>query len=236
MEVLNSSGRPAGDQTMGLFSKSKEWTDDDYQRARLKMVTQQLEGRDVKDPAVLEAMEKVPRHLFVDPELRREAYDDNPLPINYGQTISQPYIVASMTEHLHPDKGKDVLEVGTGSGYQTAVLAELFGHVDTVEYVSELSKNAQRILTRLGYDNISFHIGDGLIVPAHEYKFDTIIVTAAPEKFPQSLADRLRPEGRLVIPVGSAVQELKLVVKDTDGLLRITNLYPVRFVPLLSNE
>lgn len=221
---------------MGLFSKSKEWTDDDYRRARLRMVEHQIAGRDVKDPDVLEAMEKVPRHLFVEPDLRHEAYDDNPLPIGWGQTISQPYVVASMTEHLHPAKSKNVLEIGTGSGYQTAVLAELFIHVDTVEYVRELSEGARRVLDNLGYNNITFHVGDGLRVPSHEYKFDAIIVTAAPDKFPESLVARLKPGGRLILPVGNVIQDLQLVTKDEREEVHFQALYPVRFVPLQSDE
>jgi protein-L-isoaspartate(D-aspartate) O-methyltransferase len=217
---------------MGIFSKSREWTEDDFRRARLKMVEIQIVGRDVRNEAVLNAMEKVPRHLFVDPGLRREAYDDNPLPIGCGQTISQPYVVASMTEHLKPARDKSVLEIGTGSGYQTAILAELFGQVETVEYYSELSDGARRVLGQLGYENISFHVGDGLLVPDTEIKFDAIIVTAAPAELPMSLAERLTPGGRLIIPVGDAIQDLKLVIRDDEGQLNFRTLYPVRFVPL----
>jgi protein-L-isoaspartate(D-aspartate) O-methyltransferase len=221
---------------MGLFSRSKKKTDDEFRRARMRMVDYQLAGRDVKSPAVLEAMENVPRHLFVEPDLRSEAYDDNPLPIGYGQTISQPYVVASMTEHLHPAKDKTVLEIGTGSGYQTAILAELFGSVDTVEFVAELSRGAQKVLDHLGYANIIFHIGDGLAIPAHDKKFDAIIVTAAPDKFPESLADRLRNGGRMILPVGSVIQDLVLVDKDAEGRINRRTLYPVRFVPLQSKD
>jgi len=217
---------------MDLFSKSKDIGEDEYRRARHRMVEWQLAGRDVKDPAVLEVMRDIPRHVFVSPDLRREAYDDCPLPIGYGQTISQPYIVGSMTESLEPAKGKDVLEIGTGSGYQTAVLAALFGHVDTVEYIPELSRQAQKILLQLGYANITFHIGDGLKIPDPRRKFEAIIVTAAPGKFPKSLADRLQPGGRMIIPVGATVQDLELVIKDLDGRLEFQTLYPVRFVPL----
>jgi protein-L-isoaspartate(D-aspartate) O-methyltransferase len=218
---------------MGLFSKSEHETEDEYSIARRRMVERQIAGRDVLDPNVLEVMARVPRHLFVDSKLRSEAYDDNPLPIGCGQTISQPYIVASMTEHLHPSKNKEVLEIGTGSGYQTAVLAELFGRVDTVEYYAELSRAAQDTLNRLGYANITFHVGDGLVIPDRSYRFDAIIVTAAPEKFPELLAERLKPDGRLVIPIGGEIQDLQLVVKRPDGELSVKNLYPVRFVPLL---
>jgi protein-L-isoaspartate(D-aspartate) O-methyltransferase len=221
---------------MGLFSKSKSWDEEDFRRARLRMVENQIAGRDVKNIDVLEAMEKVPRHLFVSPDLRREAYDDNPLPIGSGQTISQPYIVGSMTEHLNPSREKTVLEIGTGSGYQTAVLAELFGHVDTVEYVTALARAARSILEQLGYTNISFHIGDGLKLPSPERKFDAIIVTAAPLRMPNRLIGRLNPGGRLVIPVGSAVQNLELVTKNDREQITRTTLYPVRFVPLLTDD
>ena len=217
---------------MGFFSKSHEFTEDEFRRARERMVEYQLRARDVKDEAVLEVMGKVPRHEFVPSDLRREAYDDGPLPIGCGQTVSQPYVVASMTEYLHPSNDKEVLEIGTGSGYQTAVLAELFLHVDTVEFFRELSDGAEKILRRLGYTNITFHVGDGLLVPSPEIKFDAIIVTAAPERFPTTLSDRLKPNGRLVLPVGDVIQELKLVVKDESGQVHFTTLYPVRFVPL----
>jgi protein-L-isoaspartate(D-aspartate) O-methyltransferase len=217
---------------MGFFSKSHEFTDDEYRRARERMVEYQLRARDVKNEAVLDIMRKVPRHEFISPDLRREAYDDGPLPIGCGQTVSQPYIVASMTEYLEPDKHKEVLEIGTGSGYQTAVLAELFMHVHTVEFFRELSQEAQRTLSRLGYTNITFHIGDGLLVPPPDVKFDAIIVTAAPDRFPSALPDRLKPGGRLILPVGDVIQDLKLVVKDDDDQVHFTTLYPVRFVPL----
>jgi protein-L-isoaspartate(D-aspartate) O-methyltransferase len=227
---------PGVNRMMGLFSKSRRWDEEDFRRARLRMVANQIAGRDVKNPEVLKAMERVPRHLFVEPALRHEAYDDNPLPIGYGQTISQPYVVASMTEHLQPSREKTVLEIGTGSGYQTAVLAELFKGVDTVEYVTGLSQGAQKILKRLGYANVTFHIGDGLLIPSHDYSFDAIIVTAAPEKLPETLVKRLNPGGRLIIPVGSSVQDLQLISLDARGQIEARTLYPVRFVPLLGDD
>lgn len=217
---------------MGLFSKSTEWSEEECRQARHNMVERQLAGRDVTDPAVLEAMRKVPRHLFIPADLRREAYDDSPLPIGYGQTISQPYVVGSMTQLLGPDKSKSVFEIGTGSGYQTAILAELFGPVVTVEYYSELSKQAQKILQELGYNNIAFHVGDGLKVPEKRDKFDAIIITAAPEDIPDELVSQLKEGGRLIVPVGTVIQYLELVIKDKDGKLDFQTLYPVRFVPL----
>jgi len=221
---------------MGLFSTSNDWTEEDFRRARFEMVERQLAGRDVKDPRVLNAMEKVPRHLFVEPRMRSQAYDDNPLPIGNGQTISQPYVVASMTEHLEPSPHKSVLEIGTGSGYQTAVLAELFGHVDTVEYYEDLSRRARKILVGMGYENITFHVGDGLKVPSWDKKFDAIIATAAPAKLPESLPQRLNRGGRLVIPVGETIQDLVLIVREADGSPKRRHLYPVRFVPLQSDN
>jgi len=218
---------------MGFFSKSNGGSEDDYRRQRERMVEYQLLTRDVADKDVLAAMAKVPRHEFVPSDLRREAYDDGPLPIGCGQTISQPYVVASMTEHLDPASDKVVLEIGTGSGYQTAILAELFSHVHTVEYYAELSEKAQQTLRRLGYSNVTFYVGDGLLVPPPDkVRFDAIIVTAAPAQFPESLPNRLKPGGRIVLPIGEDIQDLKKVIKDEDGRVHIVSLYPVRFVPL----
>jgi len=205
-------------------------------QARLQMVERQLKRRDVEDPAVLEAMRRVPRHLFVPTDLVAEAYDDTPLPIGHGQTISQPYIVASMTEKLQPSKDKHVLEIGTGSGYQTAVLAELFGRIDTVEIVPELFVQARSILSELGYTNINFHNGDGLKIPVKPKAFDGIIVTAAPERFPESLVERLAVGGRLIIPVGHSHQNLMLVVKERIDKVTRRELYPVRFVTLQTRD
>jgi len=217
---------------MSLFSKSDNEKEAEYQRARRTMVERQITRRGVADERVLEAMATVPRHEFIPKYCRSEAYDDNPLPIGYGQTISQPYIVASMTEYLRPDASKSVLEIGTGSGYQTAILAEVFGQVETVEYVPELSKKARIVLDRLGYTKIIFHIGDGVLIPGRERQFDAIIVTAAPEKLHESFAARLKSGGRMIVPIGRFAQDLKLFVKADDGSLSETMLYPVRFVPL----
>lgn len=216
---------------MSLFEKSGEGLEDEYRRRRQRMVAQQLAGRDVRDPAVLNVMGRVPRHLFVSPEFRHEAYEDYPLPIGNGQTISQPYIVASMTEILLPDKHKRVLEIGTGSGYQTAVLAELFGQVVTVEIIPELSRGAQEVLRGLGYTNITFHIGDGLSVPSAAERFEAVIATAAPETVPAELINRLLPGGRMILPVGSVAQHLQLVTRDESEAIHMERLYAVRFVP-----
>lgn len=222
---------------MGFFSKSNNKSEEEYRRERERMVEYQLLTRDVSNEEVLAAMARVPRHEFVPPELRRDAYEDGPLPIGCGQTISQPYVVASMTEHLNPARDKVVLEIGTGSGYQTAILAELFSHIHTVEYFEELSQKAQQVLYRLGYTNISFYIGDGMeIPPPDQIQFDAIILTAAPPTFPESLPHRLKPGGHIVLPVGEDIQDLKKVTKDDQGNMHITSLYPVRFVPLRRHQ
>lgn len=220
---------------MRLFSGKSNTNSDPYLQRRLDMVEEQIAGRDVADKAVLDAMRRVPRHEFVPQKFRDNAYDDSPLPIEHDQTISQPYIVGSMTEHLRPDKAKTVLEIGTGSGYQTAILAELFKTVYTVEYYESLSHCAQEILDRLGYANIIFHVGDGLLIPLDPPDFDAVIVTAAPETFPENLLNRLRPNGRLVIPVGTIAQTLQMAKKDARGEVTIRGLYGVRFVILRSD-
>lgn len=217
---------------MDIPTKDNQARDEEFRRARLRMVQYQIAGRDVRNETVLEAMRRVPRHEFVPPELWHEAYDDYPLPIGFGQTISQPYIVGSMTELLLPDKAKTVLEIGTGSGYQTAVLAEVFGTVVTVEIVPELSRQAQMVLNRLEYTSIAFHIGDGLMVPEGDDRFDAIIATAAPAVVPPELIVRLAPGGRMVLPVGAGAQCLKLVTRDCHGEIAFETLYSVRFVPL----
>ncbi|MCP4568710.1 MAG: protein-L-isoaspartate(D-aspartate) O-methyltransferase [FCB group bacterium] len=217
---------------MGLFSKPEDLTDADYQRARLRMVETQLAKRNIADQSVLEAMRRVLRHRFVPDDYQREAYDDSPLPIGNDQTISQPYVVGSMTEALHPGKNKRALEIGTGSGYQTAILAELFESVVTVEYFADLSGRAQAILSDLGYKNIEYHIGDGLSLPENDDCYDAIMVTAAPKIIPPELINRLAVGGRMIIPVGEMIQYLKLVVRDEDGEIDIRTMYQVRFVPL----
>lgn len=184
--------------------------------------------------AVLASIGTVPRHEFVPEGLRREAYENYPLPIGAGQTISQPYIVALMTELADVSRDDSVLEVGTGSGYQAAVLAGLAKQVYTIEIVAMLGRRAQRDLERLGYDNVTVRIGDGYAGWPDKAPFDAIVVTAAPDEVPQPLVDQLKKGGRMVIPVGreNAVQTLQLLVKGADGTLEVTNVIPVRFVPL----
>jgi protein-L-isoaspartate(D-aspartate) O-methyltransferase len=206
--------------------------DDRFAAAREKMVTQQIISRGVTDEPTLQAMRKVPRHLFVPKEYESEAYDDNPLPIGYGQTISQPYIVAYMTEVAKPDHSKTALEIGTGSGYQAAVLAETVKSVYSIEIVPELASESAERLKKLGYKNITVKHDDGYKGWKEFSPFDIILVTAAADQIPQPLIDQLADNGRLVIPVGPpmAVQELILLVKK-NGKIEKSRLTFVRFVP-----
>lgn len=204
-----------------------------YRIAREKMVKSQIVARGIKDEKVIQAMLKVPRHLFVEEALRDQAYGDFPLPIGKGQTISQPYIVALMTEALEL-KGKErVLEVGTGSGYQTAILAEIALWVYTIERDPELSEKAKKVLLSLGYKNISLKIGDGSLGWPEAAPFDAIIVTAASPQIPQPLVDQLAEGGRIVIPVGDEFSQILVKGIKKDGILKIQTLEPVRFVKLV---
>jgi len=199
---------------------------------RQRMVQEQLMSRGVRDERVLAAMNKVPREEFVPQDSRAASYTDQPLPIGYGQTISQPYIVAFMTEQLRPKPSDRVLEVGTGSGYQAAILAELVAEVYSVEIVEPLAKNAEATLQRLGCKNVHVKIGDGYKGWPETAPFDAIIVTCAPDKVPQPLIDQLRDGGRMVIPVGDRfAQELYLLEKK-NGQLKQSATLPVRFVPM----
>jgi len=206
--------------------------DDKYEIRRIKMVETQIRNRGVTNYEVLNAMKKVPRHLFVPEEYANEAYNDYPLPLGYGQTISQPFIVAYMTEAVRPSGKKKVLEIGTGSGYQAAVLAEIVDKVYTIEIVPELAQQSAERLQKMGYDNIICKYGDGYQGWPEHAPFDIIVVTAAPEKIPRPLIDQLADGGRLIIPVGAAgaVQELVLVIKR-NGKTETRRLSFVRFVP-----
>lgn len=199
------------------------------------MVRDQVEARGVKDGRILDAMRKVPRHLFVPWNMRSYAYHDEPLPIGEGQTISQPYIVAYMSEALHLKGNERILEVGTGSGYQAAILAEIAKEVFTMEIVRSLSLKAEKVLKKLGYKNIYFRVGDGTLGWNEHAPYDAIIVTAAPAEVPQALREQLNISGRMIIPVGSTFQELVLVMREKKKF-KEKKLLPVRFVPLISTH
>ncbi|MBI5502758.1 MAG: protein-L-isoaspartate(D-aspartate) O-methyltransferase [Deltaproteobacteria bacterium] len=197
------------------------------------MVETQLLARDIADPDVLRAMRSVPRHLMVPEEVREHSYDDGPLPIGWDQTISQPYIVAIMTQLAEVAPGERVLEIGTGSGYQAAVLAELGAAVYTIEIVGALAERAQRDLEALGYGGrVQFRTGDGYRGWPEHAPFDAVLVTAAPPEIPQPLLDQLAPGGRLVAPVGDDLQVLVVVERDAGGTLSRREIAPVQFVPM----
>ncbi len=199
---------------------------------RKMMVDTQIVARGVKDPRVIKAMLEVPRHLFVPPEYIDQAYEDYPLPIGYGQTISQPYMVAVMTELLELDETHKVLEIGTGSGYQTAILAAIAREVYTVERVPELSERAQRILEKLGFDNVKFKVGDGSLGWPEYSPYDRIIVTAAAPDIPEPLKDQLKEGGIIVIPIGERYGQILVKgIKKNDKILT-QELFPCAFVPL----
>jgi protein-L-isoaspartate(D-aspartate) O-methyltransferase len=200
------------------------------------MVRDQIEARGVSNPEVLAAMRRVPRELFVPADGRPEAHQDHPISIGYGQTISQPYIVAVMTELLDPKKSHRVLEIGTGSGYQAAVLSGLVGELYSIEIVPELARSAAETLRRLGFRNVTVREGDGYQGWPDKAPFDRIILTAAPPEIPQVLLDELKPGGRLVAPVGVGVQNLVVVQKAADGRTTTRTVLPVRFVPMLKGQ
>ncbi len=201
-------------------------------KERLEMVSSQIKARGVRNPRVLEAMRQVERHRFIPADGQASAYRDGPVPIGQGQTISQPYIVACMTEMLEPQPSDRVLEIGTGSGYQTVVLAELVAEVYTIENVERLAKQAETILNQMDYGNIRLRLGDGHQGWPEAAPFDKIIVTAAPAKLPKVLLDQLKLGGRMIVPVGRWRQELVLIHHTPDGCRR-ERLMPVRFVPMV---
>jgi protein-L-isoaspartate(D-aspartate) O-methyltransferase len=223
-----ASKSPAGDRTRSGDSAAD--------KARRRMVEEQLRGRDIRDERVLAAMGKVPRHLFVPGAYAAMAYEDTPLPIGEGQTISQPYIVALMTQEAGPRPSDRVLEIGTGSGYQAAVLAELAGRVYTIELIGELGRRAAALLERLGLGNVRCRIGNGYLGWPEAAPFDAILVTAAADVIPSRLVDQLKPGGRLVMPLGpqGEVQDLIRLDKLADGTTRTTSITAVRFVPLVN--
>ncbi len=206
--------------------------DDPYAVARRRMVEEQLRDRDITDPKVLDIMGRVARERFVSPSMRNHAYEDRPLPIGLGQTISQPYIVALMTQAARLSAESRVLEVGVGSGYQAAVLAGLCKEVYGVEILEPLAIAARDRLAALGYENVTVRCGDGYQGWPEHAPFDAILVAAAPERVPKPLIDQLAPGGRLVIPVGGYSQELLLIEKRPDGSIHRTMIAPVQFVPM----
>jgi protein-L-isoaspartate(D-aspartate) O-methyltransferase len=208
-------------------------TSAEFAAQRQRMVEQQLKARDIKDERVLAAMTKVPREEFVPADARPSAYEDGPLPIGYDQTISQPFVVAFMTEQLRPKPSDRVLEIGSGSGYQAAILGELVAEVYTIEIVEPLAKTAEATLQRLGYNNVHIKAGDGYKGWPEEAPFDAIIVTCAPEKVPQPLVDQLKDGGRMVIPVGERFAQQLYLLEKKNGQLKESVTLPVRFVPML---
>jgi protein-L-isoaspartate(D-aspartate) O-methyltransferase len=210
---------------------SSDTSPDPRLRDRLRMVQEQIERRGVGDPRVLEAMRRVPRHLFVPPEVRDRAYDDMPLPIGSGQTISQPFIVAYMSEAAHVTPGDRVLEIGAGSGYQAAILAALGAQVFSIEILPEIAEATRAAFRAAGIAGVELRTGDGWHGWPEEAPFDAILVTAAPEKTPEPLVAQLTVGGRLIVPVGAGPQELLRLTRTASGQER-ESLLPVRFVPM----
>lgn len=210
---------------------------ENYERQRHNMVAGQIEARGVRNPAVIEAMRAVPRHCFVPEKYEKRAYYDTPLPIGYGQTISQPYIVAVMSELLNLNAGQRVLEVGTGSGYQAAVLAEMGVDVYSIEIVEPLGLKAKAILKTLKYKNVHVKVGDGYKGWPGKGPFDGIIVTCAPTHIPEPLKDQLAENGRMVIPVGSVYGRQRLyLLRKVKGAIKEEAIFDVRFVPMVDEE
>jgi protein-L-isoaspartate(D-aspartate) O-methyltransferase len=217
-----------------LFSCA-EHSEESFEAQRERMVREQIASRGIRNPAVLNAMRSTPRHLFVPAGVRAEAYADHPIPIGYGQTISQPYIVAFMTEALDVRKKDRVLEIGTGSGYQAAILSTLASEVYTIEIVGQLAKSAAETLRQLGYKNVFVREGNGYEGWPQKAPFDRIILTAAPPEIPQTLVDQLKPGGKLLAPVPASPFEEQIVIlnKAADGKITTRSLLPVRFVPMV---
>ena len=215
----------------GQTQNNKKSADEMYTKMRNEMVRDQIESRGISDARVLNAMRSVPRHEFVPDHLKKYAYADEPLPIGEDQTISQPYIVAYMTEKLNLQPGNKVLEIGTGSGYQAAVLAEMIDSVFTIEIVDVLAQRARKKLETLGYQNIFVKSGDGYKGWPENAPFDAIIITAAPTIIPEPLVEQLKTGGKLILPLGDYSQELVLITKNETGITE-QRLLPVRFVPM----
>ena len=221
--------------TIIFLSISCKGHDNELYQLRMNMIETQIKKRGITDQTILDAMKQVNRHEYVQENFERLAYSDRPVPIGFGQTISQPYIVAFMSHKLNVASHHKVLEIGTGSGYQAAVLAELSDHVYTIEIIPELAKRAEKVLKKNDYDNITIRIGDGYKGWPEHAPFDRIMVTAAPKEIPEKLVEQLAPGGIMVLPVGETVmmQYLWLITKDNDGQIEKEKILPVRFVPMV---
>ena len=221
--------------TIIFLSISCKGHDNELYQLRMNMIETQIKKRGITDQTILDAMKEVNRHEYVQENFERLAYSDRPVPIGFGQTISQPYIVAFMSHKLNVASHHKVLEIGTGSGYQAAVLAELSNHVYTIEIIPELAKRAEKVLKKNDYDNITIRIGDGYKGWPEHAPFDRIMVTAAPKEIPEKLVEQLAPGGIMVLPVGETVmmQYLWLITKDNDGQIEKEKILPVRFVPMV---
>ncbi len=209
---------------------------DEYYQQRKAMVEHQIKGRGIRNARVLDAMMNVPRHKFVPEEYRNFSYDDRPLPIGFGQTISQPYIVAYMTGILNPEPDQKILEIGTGSGYQAAILSRLYKNVYTIEIIDSLGKRAEKEFEQLGYKNIYVKIGDGYQGWKNYAPFDAIIVTCAPENIPQPLVEQLAEGGKMVIPIGLQYHQVLYLLEKKEGKIRSTATLPVLFVPMIHEK
>jgi protein-L-isoaspartate(D-aspartate) O-methyltransferase len=217
-------------------SNRQDLREDKYFHMRKTMVEQQIKNRGIHNKKVLDALMNVPRHKFVPEEYKSHSYDDSPIPIGYNQTISQPYIVAYMTEILNPDKTKKVLEIGTGSGYQTAILSLLYKNVYTIEIIKALGEKAKKVLDEEGYNNITVKIGDGYQGWKEYAPFDAIIVTCAPTNIPNPLVEQLAEGGKMIIPVGGHYNQILYLLEKRNGEIRKTETLPVVFVPMMRKE
>jgi len=222
--------------TLFITALTLNVTAQNYDAEREQMVKWQIKNRGISDPKVLDAMKVVERHNFVPQQYRSRAYRDGPLSIGHGQTISQPYIVALMTEKLQLDKNDKVLEIGTGSGYQAAVLAEITPHVYSIEIIEELAIRARETLREQGYSNVHLKIGDGFKGWKKYAPFDGIIVTCSPSDVPEPLKKQLAENGRMVIPVGGPYVQKLVVLEKKNGKIRKSNIFSVRFVPMVDDE
>lgn len=230
LTALDCASEPAP-QSPAVAAQNATTVRDSFAVERDAMVDQQIRARGIEAPAVLKAMRKVPRHQFVPSEVRHMAYNDHPLPIGSGQTISQPYIVAYMTEAAEISPRDKVLEIGTGSGYQAAILGEVAREVYTIEIIPELAESARKTLGELGYANVHPKAGNGYLGWPEHAPFDAILVTAAPDEVPKALVNQLAPGGRMVVPVGEIVQNMMIIEKTGNGVVTRQTI-PVRFVPM----